>query len=440
MIQKEKEDVWIPTVCEMCLGNCGILVHRVNGEVVGIRGNPDNQTSLGRICSKAFSSLLMLKDPNRVNTPLKRTNPIKGIGIDPEWVEITWDEALNVIVQRLKQIRSEDPRKLLYTCNNTALEASDVLVAFGKAFGSPNLFTGGSGPCGDAQHLSACQRYACVSVHPDYNYCNYFLNFGCGEGVGTYFVPTGMAQRFADARIKGMKTVVIDPVFSTAAAKADEWIPIRPGTDALFALAMLNVLLNELRICDIAHIKTWTNGPYLVNEEGYYIRDGETQKPLVWDPKDRKGKTFDDPTIRDYALEGEYSFEGVDGKPAFSLLREHLKKYTPEQASEITTVPAKTIRRIATEFGKAAAIGSTVEIDGYILPHRPVATAYYKGPETHLNGFANCTAIELLTEVVGARGVPGGVVGTARCLGYPETALPYYTPRVSLDGFLKNEV
>ena len=435
---QEKEDVWISTNCEMCLGACGMLVHRVNGEIVGIRGNPDEQTSLGRLCSKAFSCLTMLRDPSRVNAPLKRTNPRKGIGIDPGWMEISWDEALDTITERLKKIKAEDPRKLLCTGDISVFEAMDLLDAFRISFGSPNYFMGGSGPCGDAQHLSACQRYGCISTHADPSYCNYLLNFGCGEGVGTYFIPTGMAQRLAEARLRGMKTVVIDPVFSPAAAKANEWIPIRPGTDGFLALALLNVLLNELRIFDRSHIQLCTNGPYLVDKDGYYLRDRENQKPLVWDSIENNPKIYDDPTIKDYALEGEYDIEGKSAKPAFSLLREHVKHYTPELAADVTTVSAATIRRIAREFGEAASVGSTIEIDGKQLPLRPVATVYYKGAETHTGGFATCTAIELLTEMVGARAVPGGVLATARCLGYPETGLPSFTVRGSKDGFLEN--
>jgi len=440
MSSKSIDDVWIPTTCEMCDAHCGILVHRVDGKAVGIRGNPDDENTLGKVCAKTFASLLMLEDPSRVNVPLRRTNPEKGIGIDPGWVEITWDEALDSIAERLGKIRAEDPRRLLCTWSLTAREPTDALPAFAKAFGTPNYFMGGSGPCGDAHRLTTLQRYACISPHPDPKYCNYLLNFGCGEGTGTYWDPMAMGQRIAEARIRGMRTVVIDPVFSAAAAKANEWIPIRPGADAMFALATLNVLLNELNIFDAGHIKKHTDGPYLVNEEGYYIRDEETTKPMVWDPVDKQAKPYDDPSLKDYSIEGKHKVNEAIGVPVFALLKEHVKKYSPEHASEMTTVPPNTIRRIAREFGEAASIGSTIKIDGKTLPLRPVATIYYKGAAAHLNALANCTAIELLAEVVGARGVPGGVIGIGRSLGFPETGLPAFTPYVGLDGFLGSEL
>jgi molybdopterin-containing oxidoreductase family molybdopterin binding subunit len=91
-----KEDVWIPSACSMCYSNCGIIAHRVNGTVVKIEGNPNNPVAGGRICAKGMSSIMTLYDPNRVNYPLKRTNPQKGIGVDPQWQRISWEEALVV--------------------------------------------------------------------------------------------------------------------------------------------------------------------------------------------------------------------------------------------------------------------------------------------------------------------------------------------------------
>ena len=108
-----KEDVWIKSTCNICFSNCAIRVHRVDGVVVKIEGNPDCPTSRGGICPRGASGIMLLYDPNRVNVPLKRTNPEKGIGVDPKWVEISWDEALDTITEKLKKIKADDPRKLL---------------------------------------------------------------------------------------------------------------------------------------------------------------------------------------------------------------------------------------------------------------------------------------------------------------------------------------
>ena len=109
-----KEDVWEPTICMMCYNGCGIKVHRVNGVIVKIEGNPDCPRSRGKLCAKGNAGIMALYSPSRLKTPLKRTNPEKGIGVDPKWVEIGWEEALDTIAEKLREVREDDPRKLLF--------------------------------------------------------------------------------------------------------------------------------------------------------------------------------------------------------------------------------------------------------------------------------------------------------------------------------------
>ena len=112
--QRESEDRWIPSFCMMCMqADDGTLVHVEDGVVTNIVGNPECPTNKGKICIRSISSIMGLYNPYRVKGPLKRTNPEKGPDIDPGWVEITWEEALNTVAEKLKKIRKEDPRKLL---------------------------------------------------------------------------------------------------------------------------------------------------------------------------------------------------------------------------------------------------------------------------------------------------------------------------------------
>ncbi|MEE9611926.1 MAG: molybdopterin-dependent oxidoreductase, partial [Desulfatiglandales bacterium] len=302
---------------------------------------------------------------------------------------------------------------------------------------SDRLPSGAGMHCGNGAHLFSGLMHGAWTRMLDPNYINYYLNFGCPSGFGKYYSVTGMAQRMADARKRGMKHVAIQPWMGTTAPKADEWIPIKPGTDAAMALAMINLLLNEYGIYDVVSIKQHTNGPYLVGDDGYYVRDKETKKPLMWDPIDGKAKTYDDPTTKDVAIEGGYTVSGAIATPAFALIKEHVKKYTPEMASRVTSVPAETIRRLAREFGEEARIGSTIVVDGKELPYRPVAVGHFKGAQAHRHSALTCMAFELLQEIVGANHVPGGGLGmNSRCLGYPETGQPSYGPSEGPEGLL----
>lgn len=434
-----KEDVWIKSACGICFSNCAIKVHRVDGVVMKIEGNPDCPTSRGGICPRGASGIMLLYDPNRVNVPLKRTNPEKGIGVDPKWVEISWDEALDTVTEKLKKIKAEDPRKLMSITSVIPSDISRIGRCFNLAFGSPNSLPSGAGiHCGNGSHLFSGLMQCAWTKMVDPNYINYYLNFGCPSGFGTYYSVTGMAQRMANARTRGMKHIAIEPWMGTTGLKGDEWIPIKPGTDAAMALAMINLLLNEYGLYDAESIRKYTNGPYLVGSDGYYVRDNESKKPLMWDVVDGCAKTYDDPNVKSVVIEGSYSVQGVTATTAFSLLKEHVKKYTPEMASKITTVPAETIRRLAKEFGEAARIGSTINIEGKELPFRPVSVGWFKGASAHRHSALTNMALQLLHEIVGANNVPGGCLGmNSRCLGYPETGQPYYSPSEGPDGLVQ---
>jgi molybdopterin-containing oxidoreductase family molybdopterin binding subunit len=436
--QLTQEDLWIPTTCGTCYSVCALKVHRVNGTVIKIEGNPDSPTNHGRLCPRGVSGIMTLYNPDRLNVPLKRTNPKKGIDVDPGWVEISWEEALDTIATRLKKIRQDDPRKLLLTGTVTTQDEVPFAKIFAMAFGTPNGWNSGAGNhCGTAEHLYGALLHASWSKQPDPDYCKYLLNFGTASGFGSYYCVTGMAQRIAEARVQGMRHVAIDPFLSPSAEKADEWIPIRPGTDAALALALLHVLLHELNIYDADYLKRHTNAPYLIGRDGLYVRDSKEGTPLVWDSADERAKPFDALDVQEFALDGEFVVQGARARPAFSLLKEHLKRFTPEWAEPITTVPAPTIRRIAKEFGQAARIGSTIVIEGKSLPYRPVAVTYFKGAQGHKNALLNCMAIELLTEIVGASNVPGGLLGMNSCsLGHPESGRPKWIPKADRDGLL----
>lgn len=421
------DDVWVHSACDMCYNPCGIMVHRVNGVVVKIEGDPECPHNWGKLCAKGHSAIMSLYDPNRIKKPLKRTNPRKGIGVDPKWVEISWEEAFTTIGERLKKIRKEDPRKLLIASFDTP--ELIYLHAWASAYGTPNAsWIPANYYCGAALHQMTYVTNASFHSEMDLEHCNYCILIGNQAGFQVGLNANITTQKMADARMRGMKLVVIDPRYSPAASKADEWVPIRPGTDGAMALAMVNVLLNELGIYDREFLKNRSNAPYLVGPKGYYMRDAATKKPLMWDLADGKAKTYD-AAIKEPAIEGTYTVDGTPCQPAFQRLRDHVKKYTPEMASEITTVPAETIRRIAREFGQAASVGSKIVIDGVELPYRPVAINSYKGAFTHKHGAHAALSVQLLNLVLGAIYVPGGHRGV-------NPVGPSWTPKESPDGII----
>ena len=112
-------DRWVPTCCQMCGGHTGVQARVVDGVVVKIEPNPHNPIGLTNVsddffahrdegpvmCPKGNAAILSLYDPDRVRRPLRRTNPKKAKGLDPQWKEISWDEALGEIAERLQALR-----------------------------------------------------------------------------------------------------------------------------------------------------------------------------------------------------------------------------------------------------------------------------------------------------------------------------------------------
>jgi molybdopterin-containing oxidoreductase family molybdopterin binding subunit len=434
------DDVWVPSACNLCYNQCGILVHRVDGVVVKIEGNPDNPMGMGRLCPRGLAGIQLLYDPHRVNYPLKRTNPEKGLGKDPGWQRISWDEALDTISEKLRQIRRNDPRKLL-CCLSPVLITPITFGPFYGAFGTRQLFISNGHHCGNAEHILARTLYASTTVNPDLQHCDYVMLFGVQMGFASYYALSTMAQRMGDAHIRGMRVTVADPFLSPAAEKADTWLPLKPGSDGALALAMLNLLLNEYGLYDREYLAGHTDAPYLVAPDGDYLRDPGSGKPMIWDLASGCTRTFDDEELQQPAIEGTHTVNEQPCRPVLELLKERVAPWTPEAAAEATTLPPDLIRRVAREFGEAARIGSTITIDGRELPLRPVAAVYFKGANGHDNAWGTALAIDLLNEVVGANNTPGGLLGcNPVAFGYPETGALKWAPWANEDGLLACDV
>ncbi|HEX2987784.1 MAG TPA: molybdopterin-dependent oxidoreductase, partial [Chloroflexota bacterium] len=244
----------------------------------------------------------------------------------------------------------------------------------------------------------------------DVEYCQYLITIGgtLGPNIGS----AHSIRALSGARERGMKIVVVDPRCGHEASMADEWIPIRPGTDLAFSLAMLNVMMNEIGVYDEQFIKRRTNAVYLIGPDGYYLKDGASGKPLVWDSVEGRAKCFDDPSIVDYALEGSFLVEGLQADVAFGLIKKDVRQYTPEWAEEITTVPAATLQRISREFVEAAHIGETIELDGFQFPFRPAVMKAERGTLGKKGGAYQHLASKMICMLVGALDVPGGYLGS----------------------------
>jgi anaerobic selenocysteine-containing dehydrogenase len=427
LVRSESEDRWIKSHCQQCFNCCGIVVQVSGGSPIRIRGDVDDPNTLGHLCARGLAGVAKFYDPHRIKKPLIRTNPKKGRGVDPKWREASWDEALDLVAAKLKKIRAENPNKLI--CSLWAYEKYVQTFAWSAAFGTANggfSFSGVSNQCANPNHFIGMITHGALVEFPDLKYCNYLLLLGSEYGFGAYQSFVRIARELADARARGLRLVVADPRLSVAAGKADEWLPIKPATDLALLLGMIHLLIHEYEIYDTDWLKTGTNAPYLLDPDQHFVRDPTSGKPLIWDPTTASAKAFDDFSVGDVALEGVYTVGGVRCVPAFEYLKQETKQYTPEWANGICDIPAETIRRITREFAEAACIGRTIIIDGIVYPYRPVSLLSYRGLQAHTNGTLAMMAQETVMMLVGALGVPGGLLAKsmdARRFGGEPSAL-----------------
>ncbi|MGA7979440.1 MAG: molybdopterin-dependent oxidoreductase [Chromatiaceae bacterium] len=395
----------VKSTCVHCVNFCGIDVELKDGVIRAVYPDKDRAPyyNVG-LCPKGVAAGFNTYNPYRVKTPLKRTNPKKGLDQDPGWVEISWDEAFDTIGKRLAKIKKEDPRKLIWQHGHGKYLIGDQFPkAFCKAFGTPNVVHRTT-TCEAARHVADEVTWGYHGFLPDLEHCNLLLNFG-----GNYYEAEQWSRWLDHATVsaqeRGMRIISVEPRLSHCASKADEWIPVRPGKDPVLILAMAKVLIDE-GLIDEAFLTTYTNAPDLVGDEGRLLRDKDGN-PLVWDTATNMAKPYTAGVVP--ALKGVYKVDGKQRKTAFQVLVDSLAEVTPEYAQEVADVPAETVRRTALAFGKAAMIGATVVMDGHSLRYRPVAVHTFRGLAAKEYGVQNWRAGLVLQMLVGNVDAVGGL-------------------------------
>ena len=307
----------VKSFCFTCPWTCPTEVFVRDGKVVYHKGNAEAPNNIGTRCAKGMASWWMTQDPDRLKHPMLRTNPKGQPG---EFKRISWDEAFTFIADKLKMIAEKwGPESVALTCHH---DPNTVFYhhLLRDLYGSPNMYA----------HTSGCEqdrRSACLTifghVFPMHDFANakYVILWGMnmlGANQGLF-----ESRAILEAKKRGCKLVVVDPSFTETAQKADEWLPVKPGTDGALALAMCKVIIDD----------------------NLYDRD----------------------FVNSYC-------EGFDG------FRDHLndKGYTPEWAAEICGIDAETIRRIAREFASTKpAISAIFKGSGYYTNGHDAGRACY---------------------------------------------------------------
>ncbi len=241
------------TVCEMCHWYCGTIAKVVDGKVVKLDGNPDHPNSKGKLCARGNAGIGLLYDPDRVKTPLIRT----GARGDGKYRKASWDEALNYIAEKMEAIKkSYGPESV---CLFTGAGCSSHLIPLMAAFGSPNFGNPAFAQCRGPRDIGfqlTFGEYPGAPERLDLANSKVIVLFGSHLGENMH---NSQVQDFADAAGRKAKIIVVDPRFSTAAGKAEFWLPIKPGTDLALMLAWTNILIRE-GLYDKSYVERYATG------------------------------------------------------------------------------------------------------------------------------------------------------------------------------------
>jgi len=276
--------------CDICPWRCGVVVKSVDGRVYKIDGNPHDPKSRGMLCARGQAGVSFNSDPDRLKQPLIRVGE-RGEG---KFKNALWDEALDYSAQKLKALKEKYGPESLAIFGHTS---GDYWFTdyFAQAFGTVNSAKPSVSMCtAPREEASILTTGRALGNHEPVDW----ENSRCIVLIGTHIgedARNTMMQDLATARANGAKLIVVDPRYSSAAMKADFWLPIKPGTDTALLLAWTNVLIAE-KMIDAEFIQKWTTG--------------------------------------------------------FDKLAAYVKEFTPEWAEKITDIPAEKIRATARELGR----------------------------------------------------------------------------------------
>ncbi|MEU5258148.1 molybdopterin-dependent oxidoreductase [Amycolatopsis sp. NPDC021455] len=353
----------VATFCPLCVSRCGATATVEDGRLLALRPLPGHPTG-GAICVKGKAAPEIVAHPDRLPHPLRRTAP-KGAA-DPGWEPLGWDEALATIAARLTAIAAESgPEAVVFGSASPSTSAMsdsvDWLQRLRRAFGSPNLLTYME-LCGWGRHLATTYTWGEPvpgAYLPDLDNAGCVLYWGYNPSVSRLAHATATTA----ALRRGAKLVVVDPRRAGLASKADQWLRVRPGTDAALALAITHVMI-ENGWYDTGFVERWTNASWQVRTD-----TGELLAPGT--------EPGDVPTRR-----------------VWDLIAEECARFAPEVAEQITGVPAAQITAVARLLWEA----------------RPLAFYTWSGLEQHSNATQTVRAIGQLYALTGCLDVPGGNV------------------------------
>lgn len=238
------------SVCANCVNKCGIKATVVGGSLTKLDPNPHYPKSRSMLCAKGQAGVQVLHDKDRLKHPLIRSGP-RGSG---KFRQASWEEALDFAAEKMQGIKEKyGAGGMLFASTEGPQE--EFFRTFSQAFGSPN----------HVRHPSLCLAsgnvafFGTFGVVPAFDVAETrYMIFSGANRLEAFITPDSM-DLVSVLQEQKAKLICLDPRYTVTAAKADTWIPIRPGTDLAFYLALIHVLIEE-ELHDADFVERYTHG------------------------------------------------------------------------------------------------------------------------------------------------------------------------------------
>ncbi len=391
--------------CALCISRCGCIGTLENGVLTRVDADPTHPTGAA-LCVKAKAAPEAVYDPTRIQHPMRRTRPKDGG--DPGWQTISWDEALDLLAEKIRttiaRLGVRGVALGVATPSGTAMADSFVWVhRLAHTLKSPNLVFATEN-CNWHKDFSPALTWGAGIGMPDYAHTKCIILWGFNP-ANTWLAQATAVQQ---ARKHGAKLIVIDPRHAGLAASADLWLRPRPGSDGALALGLAHLMINAQQE-DAEFLERWSDAAFLMSHDGRLLSaadlspDGNPAQRLVWNLTRQCVELAPEcapntPTSGQLALHGHYQVTGVHGhvdcQPVFAHLVTHCAEWTPARVAALTGISEADLHTAAE----------------WLSQQRPVSFFTWTGTCQHANSTQTGRAIAVLYALTGCLDAPGGNV------------------------------